>query len=498
MIIIPWSHLNSATDRYGTLDKDHISSISAKSLQLIKDKPRGWEHLLFAELLNDYMKECENIKRDLVYGKPLREKIVLDNPIQIVNWVQEHVIRLQSIVNFMTRLINEDYPRAIGKEEQSGDARHIHYIAKNIIDEYKNIIEWRLEFLSLDVDQTFNKLLNLTSHLASNATKEIEEFVIRFHKETNKIYYNPEEEGVLRFSIDLGIPDSSEFREEIQRLINMSEEERLNANVVKDVSKVCEEIERLTKMINDKGLNASVVKDVSKVSEEMERLTKMINEKGIKTSVADNVFKLAKEFRRFNKVILGKDVTPAYKIVDGHTYENAVRIRTKWKGKNRLLWIEKTAIDEFLAHPENFKEIPKLFDSGKLPHETRGRIKMGPGGTVLRWNACLVKRGEGCFIATAVYDSASASEVVYLRNFRDKILLPNLIGRLLVTFYYQMSPPISGFISRHIILKRLVRVFFTDPVIGCIKVFWQGGREGLTSAALIKRNEEMSNNLPPG
>jgi len=176
------------------------------------------------------------------------------------------------------------------------------------------------------------------------------------------------------------------------------------------------------------------------------------------------------------KQFTSEEGKPAYKIVDGHTFENAVRIKKKWKGKNRLLWIEKTAIDEFLAHPEYFKETPRLVDSGKLPHETRGRIKMGPRGTVLRWNACLVKKGEGCFIATAVYDSASASEVVYLINFRDKILLPTLIGKLLVMFYYQISPPISGFISRHIILKRLVRVFFIDPVISCIKVFWQGGR----------------------
>ena len=36
------------------------------------------------------------------------------------------------------------------------------------------------------------------------------------------------------------------------------------------------------------------------------------------------------------------------------------------KGENRLLWIEKTAIDEFLAHPEYFKEIPMLVDGGKM------------------------------------------------------------------------------------------------------------------------------------
>jgi hypothetical protein len=81
-----------------------------------------------------------------------------------------------------------------------------------------------------------------------------------------------------------------------------------------------------------------------------------------------------------------------FKIVDDHTYENVIRIRTKWQGKNRLLWINKTDLDEFFSHPENFKEITRLFDTGKEWYETGGRIKLSSRGTVLRWNACVVKK----------------------------------------------------------------------------------------------------------
>lgn len=86
------------------------------------------------------------------------------------------------------------------------------------------------------------------------------------------------------------------------------------------------------------------------------------------------------------------DLTLAYKIIDGHSYSNIIRIRTKWKGRNRLLWVDKNDIDELFSHPENFKEVFRLFDTGKEWHQTGGRIKLGSNGTVMRWNTCLVKK----------------------------------------------------------------------------------------------------------
>lgn len=221
-----------------TSDKDYFSPISNKALQIMKDKPLGWEFLLFAELLNDYMKECEDVKRDLVYENPLGESIALEDPIQIVNWVQERLRLLKSITYFMTRLINEAYRKAIGEPGQSGDAKHIYYVAKKFIEGYKSIIEWRLKFFTLNVDPTYIKFLNLTSNLASNAIKETEAFVIRFHKEANEIFnssYKDEEKKVIRFSIDLGIPDSPEFHKESERLINMFDEESPNASDAEDL-----------------------------------------------------------------------------------------------------------------------------------------------------------------------------------------------------------------------------------------------------------------------
>ena len=63
-----------------------------------------------------------------------------------------------------------------------------------------------------------------------------------------------------------------------------------------------------------------------------------------------------------------------------------------------------------------------------------------------------------CFIATAAYGTPMAKEIEILREFRDKYLMTNPVGKGLVEFYYRVSPPIGEFITKHPSLKPIVRV----------------------------------------
>jgi hypothetical protein len=73
--------------------------------------------------------------------------------------------------------------------------------------------------------------------------------------------------------------------------------------------------------------------------------------------------------------------------------------------------------------------------------------------------------GGGCFIATAAYGSLLERHVRLLCQFRDRFLLTNGPGKIFVKYYYKYSPPAAHFISRHAVLRTIVRVFLF-PLVG--------------------------------
>lgn len=72
---------------------------------------------------------------------------------------------------------------------------------------------------------------------------------------------------------------------------------------------------------------------------------------------------------------------------------------------------------------------------------------------------------SSCFIATAVYDSPIAPEVMELKKFRDDFLLVNSIGKSFVRFYYWVSPSIAVLIAKSTITKNIVRCILIQPIL---------------------------------
>jgi hypothetical protein len=68
-----------------------------------------------------------------------------------------------------------------------------------------------------------------------------------------------------------------------------------------------------------------------------------------------------------------------------------------------------------------------------------------------------------CFIATAAYGSAMAPDVKRFRKFRDDVLLKSAAGRAFVDTYYEVSPPVAGFIAKHETLRAVTRGVLAGP-----------------------------------
>jgi hypothetical protein len=86
-----------------------------------------------------------------------------------------------------------------------------------------------------------------------------------------------------------------------------------------------------------------------------------------------------------------------------------------------------------------------------------------------------------CFIATAAYGTSTAAHVQILRQFRDLFLLSNSAGRTLARLYYDYSPPVAAFISKHAGIRQLVR-WSLLPLVG---ISWVAVKIGPLSSLLL-------------
>jgi subtilisin family serine protease len=92
--------------------------------------------------------------------------------------------------------------------------------------------------------------------------------------------------------------------------------------------------------------------------------------------------------------------------------------------------------------------------------------------------------GGKCFIATAAYGSSMAEDVVILRQFRDRHLLSNNLGRVFVNWYYRNSPPVAALISQHKLLRAATRTALF-PIVSAIKHPWAACLLLVTSGILL-------------
>lgn len=75
---------------------------------------------------------------------------------------------------------------------------------------------------------------------------------------------------------------------------------------------------------------------------------------------------------------------------------------------------------------------------------------------------------QGCYIATAVYRSYSAPEVLVLRKYRDEVLNKTRFGKFFIKSYYIFSPPIAGLL-RYSYRLNVLSKYFLDKLVLKIK-----------------------------
>jgi hypothetical protein len=150
-------------------------------------------------------------------------------------------------------------------------------------------------------------------------------------------------------------------------------------------------------------------------------------------------------------------------IVDGTSIDETT-LYVQWYNESTGQW--ERAYDSVVYPVENFVSARTNHLSGwGLGALIAGGAAAGAGGG----SASSGTTASYCFIATASYGTPMADDVIILREFRDKYLMRNNIGREFVWHYYRLSPPVADFIKDKPILKMIVR-FLLKPIVKIAKI----------------------------
>lgn len=72
-----------------------------------------------------------------------------------------------------------------------------------------------------------------------------------------------------------------------------------------------------------------------------------------------------------------------------------------------------------------------------------------------------------CFFSSSAQDSPIMDNLNWLREFRDRYLMPNLPGKMFVEFYYWLSPPLARFVAKREPLRAVIQVALVPTIWTC-------------------------------
>jgi hypothetical protein len=198
-----------------------LTQLDSKALRLVIEKPLGWEYLLFAQILSDQVNSYSSKRLDAELGISFGEPITLDEVSEIIDWIRSRFSWISNTIMQLSKALNTGFMKAVGEPGEPGDIQRIIHLAKRIGDAYEQLLEWKIQFFRLKVNEDFERLTYLVSEFSSNAIKEIEEFTLNLYCTLEgyiRESHTYDKGTVITLTLSLTLPDTEDFMCELERL----------------------------------------------------------------------------------------------------------------------------------------------------------------------------------------------------------------------------------------------------------------------------------------
>ena len=198
-----------------------ILGLDGICFQTVLLRPVAWEYKLFGQVLASGLNELSDKRRDFNYSFTLTSVKRLQTFNELFDYITSKSEQLLRSISYISTLIYETIPDAIGAPVVDGDPDYIIYAANKLVEIYGSIIDWSLDFNTIMTEEDFRGLAKSFSKMCDVTLSDIERFSSEFSEMTRKIPDNISDENLtMKFNITLSLsePNTDDFYCEIKKL----------------------------------------------------------------------------------------------------------------------------------------------------------------------------------------------------------------------------------------------------------------------------------------
>jgi hypothetical protein len=159
-----------------------LAGLSGKALRLAIDKPRGWQALLIAELLDRELASADDVRRNYQHGVASGSGELITQR-QIADWISANVDEASRLIDqFSSVVIN-----VLNEASHNSDIPALKYGARTVASVYYSAIEWSHRIRRAHVPDDWRRAILALSEYLGSSIKTIETLPNQLREEIQRL-----------------------------------------------------------------------------------------------------------------------------------------------------------------------------------------------------------------------------------------------------------------------------------------------------------------------